>query len=148
MVVYVSSRTCEEHCDQTEPWFQAKYGLRDYPKEWVAKWQSIESSDADLKNFHMPAPNLLLPTNFDLVDATESEGPLVPRLVGQSRTGNLWHLPDNMFSVPKAHACVYFLSPWIGEAPENRTAVGLFIKMLDFAMQVRRSAWCFKFARA
>ncbi|XP_013146109.1 PREDICTED: nardilysin-like isoform X2 [Papilio polytes] len=49
--------------DMTEKWFGTEYKRQDIPNNWLHRWLNVKP----YTNFHLPAENIYLTTNFDLI---------------------------------------------------------------------------------
>jgi len=88
----------------TEKWYGTQYSQQPLDSDLVARWQNA-SLDSELiggaSNLHLPLPNQLIASDFELretpVDAPNDE----PRLYIDTDRCRLWYKPDNVFNMPK-----------------------------------------------
>ncbi|KAG6555184.1 hypothetical protein Mapa_003223 [Marchantia paleacea] len=89
------------------------------------KWQS---ADVDPR-LHLPNPNLLIPTDFSLINDAESKVQF-PFVLKKSDMYRLWYKADSRFGTPKACIQMHFNCPESNYSPEASILTRIFTKML------------------
>lgn len=62
MIFYHKDFNCLK-LNKVENWSEAKYTKVDIPRECIERWKSIQP----LPEFHLPLPNIFLPSDFSLI---------------------------------------------------------------------------------
>ncbi|XP_045539008.1 nardilysin [Papilio machaon] len=63
IMILSNKYTSPVHYDMTEKWFGTEYKRQEIPHMWLERWLSVKP----YTNFHLPADNIYLTTNFDLI---------------------------------------------------------------------------------
>ncbi|KAF7295456.1 Insulin-degrading enzyme [Mycena indigotica] len=102
---------------EKEPWYGTEYFVNKLDSEFLQKAQEPN----DIPEFHLPGPNLFIPTNVevDKREVTEARIPPAKRAyhIRETPLSSLWHKKDDKFWVPKAFAIMDLRSPY-----DNSTA--------------------------
>ena len=114
-----------------EKWYQTEYNQFKMPKE-TEEWKNVNYRDFP---FHIPLPNELIPSRFDLVGQRPlskadrlselNAPPIILDNVDKSRW-TLWHKTDKAFQQPKIYAVVSLSVPTSLYNPEFLLKARLF----------------------
>ena len=104
LLLMIIDKSLEGKTTLTEKWYGTQYSQQPLDSDLVARWQNA-SLDSELiggaSNLHLPLPNQLIASHFELrqtpVDAPNDE----PRLYIDTDRCRLWYKPDNVFNMPK-----------------------------------------------
>lgn len=77
----------------------------------------------------LPQPNPFIPRNLELKPATAGQS--VPQRLMAFSEGELWHLQDNKYSVPKANIQVRIKTPQVGDTPESVVMSRLYASLVN-----------------
>ncbi|ODV61130.1 uncharacterized protein ASCRUDRAFT_34436 [Ascoidea rubescens DSM 1968] len=83
-------------------------------------------------NFHLPAPNPLIPQNFDILNQRHDISHMMkrqPLLLRQSDYYNIWFKPDDFFGQPKGNIYLNFKTPIANSSPINQTLTAIFLEL-------------------
>ncbi|CAA7060592.1 unnamed protein product [Microthlaspi erraticum] len=106
--IFWESKKFEGQTDEVEPWSGCSLSL--------------------MLSWHLPAPNVFIPTDFSLKDAKEKKG--LPFLLRKSLFSRLWYKPETTFSIPKAYVKIDFNCPLAVNSPDTSALTGIFIWLL------------------
>ncbi|KAJ8277501.1 hypothetical protein GJAV_G00075860 [Gymnothorax javanicus] len=116
----------EGRCKLREKWFGTLYSVEDISQEWQECW----AADFELNpEFHLPAENKFIATDFTLKSSDCPDGEYPVRIVSNEK-GCLWFKKDNKFKIPKAYVHFHLLSPVIQKSAENLVLFDTFINIL------------------
>ena len=114
-----------------EKWYQTEYNQFKMPKE-TEEWKKIDPRDYP---FHIPPPNELIPSNFDLVGqrpmgkadrlSALNAPPVIIENIDKNRW-TLWHKLDKTFQQPKIYAVISLSVPTSLYNPEFLLKARLF----------------------
>jgi len=130
--VMLLSKSFEDECKQTEPWFGGSYSLSAIPEEWIATWRAAAAS-FDKAVFHLPPPNRFIPTDFSLVEVATP--PTIPRVVHRSLRLVTWHLADQTFNKPRAEIYAQLATPKAHSSAFAAAMSALFVQIVDLQMK-------------
>ncbi|KAG5339115.1 NRDC protein, partial [Acromyrmex heyeri] len=88
MIFYHKDFDCLK-LNKVENWSEAKYTKVDIPRETIERWKSIQP----LPEFHLPLPNIFLPSDFSLIPIP-AKVPKYPVKLLSNSTLELWYHPQ------------------------------------------------------
>lgn len=118
--------------DLTEKWFNTKYCVKDIPTEWLSRWKSVEVNP----DLSLPLPNTFLTTDFELVNKEQNRvgrsitSTLMPKVLIESPSIELWFKPDTQFRTPHVSYTFYFINPICTDSAENNCMLEILREML------------------
>ena len=119
--VAVIAQQFSEQCQQTEPWYGAKYQCEKIPQDLIQAW-----TDCGLHpKLKLPDKNDFIPTDFSL---TERDWCTVshPTILHQDNFGRLWFKQDNEFLLPKNCINIELKSPIAYSDPHHANLTYMF----------------------
>ncbi|KAG8238764.1 hypothetical protein J437_LFUL018637, partial [Ladona fulva] len=125
--IMVCSKTYAGSSDSylTEKWFGTQYLVEDIPTNWLSSWKSAFHED-----FHLPHPNIFLPTDFSLLPLPEAQSPPHPVCAVSDNTMEIWVKQDSKFRLPHMHCCFQLVSPAAIASPQTAVMLDLFVGLL------------------
>ncbi|XP_065058104.1 insulin-degrading enzyme-like [Rhopilema esculentum] len=125
--VQVTSKCHEGKTNCTEKWYGTAYNVNKIAEEKLKIWEECGLS----KDFHLPPPNELIPTEFNMKAKPSDELSEVPVLLEEDDIFRVWFKQDKKFCLPKA--CLYFefSSPVTFSHPRHCAMVEIFLNLLQ-----------------
>lgn len=115
--------------DQTEHWFQTKYGCNEINPQWVKTWQDVEP----YPEFFLPPPNSFISSDFQILQSSNSESKY-PIKVKSTNNLEIWHKLDSIFKLPIASINLHFLSAIVLSSCKSMVMLDLYIGMLTYVL--------------
>lgn len=112
--------------DKKEPWFKTRYRCDDIPTEWIENWKNQEPH----KSFHLPDPNMFMPTDFELVEHVDPV-PGAPLQIRSDDWAEVWYRPDDKFNKPITYIYCSVSSPMASSSACNCVMLELFVTILN-----------------
>ena len=119
--VAVIAQQFSEQCEQTEPWYGAKYQTEKIEQDKIQSWSRCGLNE----KLRLPDRNDFIPTNFSL---TERDWCTVghPTILHQDNFGRLWYKQDNEFLLPKNCVNIELRSPIAYSDPHHANLTYMF----------------------
>ena len=108
-------------CDQTEPWYGAKYKCEKIEEEKIQTWKDCGLHD----NLRLPEKNDFIPANFSLTERDDHPS-THPTILQQDALGRLWFKQDNEFLLPKNCINIELKSPIAYSDPHHGNLTYMF----------------------
>jgi len=138
-----SDESLEKEAWQTEPWYGAKYQVKDIPEKQLLKWNNPSELNPQLQS---PGLNKYIPTDFSLrcdddehrslsiqhdeQNTAKRESP--PPSILLDRPGfRMWHKLDSTWKVPKTFLRISLTSPNVYQSPRTMTLMRIYERMLN-----------------
>lgn len=115
--------------NQTERWFQTKYGFREINPKWVQSWQTVEP----YPEFKLPSPNNFISSDFKIIQGTSKESKY-PVKVKSTNTMEVWYKLDTTFKLPIASINLHFLSLTALSSNNAVVMLDLYTGMLTYLL--------------
>lgn len=115
-IVVVAGKFVAEKTTMTEKWYKTKYHLEKIDESKLDRWRNADVHE----EFHIPAVNPFVPTEFKLVGEPVSDGKRDsegPKLVLKNEHFEVHHKLDRTFEKPKAAIFLHLCSPLVYRSP-------------------------------
>ncbi|CAH1774132.1 unnamed protein product [Owenia fusiformis] len=147
-IMLVSKRFEESgECTEKEKWYQTPYNAVNIPDDWISQWADIQPRP----EFHLPAANEYIASDFSLKEVEEKLNTEYPTAIVDTPQGKLWYKKDSKFKVPKAYIHVHLISPVVNKTALDAVLLDLFILILEqnlaevaYAADVAELSYSFK----
>jgi len=90
--------------NKIEKWSEAEYTNINISRECIERWKSIKP----LQDFHLPLPNIFLPSDFSLIPIP-AKVPKYPVKLLSCSTLELWYHPYSKICLPKCYMYFHFV---------------------------------------
>ncbi|KAJ7217183.1 Metalloenzyme, LuxS/M16 peptidase-like protein [Mycena pura] len=107
-----------------ERWYGTEYYVDKFDDTFIRQAQGPN----DIKELHLPGPNLFIPTN---VEVEKRDHLKRPHLVRETKLSTLWHKKDDRFWVPKAHVIIDLRSPFGNASPRAALMTRLYSDIVN-----------------
>ncbi|CAK5265298.1 unnamed protein product [Mycena citricolor] len=107
---------------QKEPWYGTEYHVEKFGASYLAD----SNAPNDIKELHLPGPNVFIPTNVEVEKRDVKEPLMRPHLIRETPLSVLWHKKDDRFWVPKGHAVIDLRSPYGNVSPRAAILTRLY----------------------
>ncbi|XP_018306507.1 LOW QUALITY PROTEIN: nardilysin-like [Mycetomoellerius zeteki] len=114
---------------KVEPWLKTKYIDIEVPKEWIERWKSIEP----LPDFHLPLPNIFLPSDFSLIPIS-AKVPKYPVKLYSNSISEVWYRPNPKFRLSKCHMNMHLISSLGFQSSENAALIRPYRNILELLL--------------
>lgn len=136
--IYLTSKSVEKDCNQTEKWYGTKYSCEPFNEELrnILENPKVNPSKSG-KVLDLPPLNHFIPENFDLFAKDFASLPNYPEKVYESKIIETYFKQDNKFKKPKAAVTVklYCNDLGFGHNLKTFTILGLWLKLFKESLR-------------
>lgn len=127
--IVVVSKEFEGKTDRKELWYGTDYRLEKISSDLLNR---LENAKVDKTVLHLPTPNDLIPTNFQLYPLQNPEkDQKFPQLILNTETTRIWYKQDDEFLLPHCCICIYFRNPPLYIDRMNLAAAGFYCGLVN-----------------
>ncbi|XP_018046794.1 PREDICTED: nardilysin-like [Atta colombica] len=113
--------------NKVEKWSEAEYTNINISRECIERWKSIKP----LQDFHLPLPNIFLPSDFSLIPIP-AKVPKYPVKLLSSGMMELWYHPYSKICLPKCYMYFHFVPSMGLLSPRNAALMDVYCDILSF----------------
>ncbi|CRK86954.1 CLUMA_CG000770, isoform A [Clunio marinus] len=121
-----------ERYDKIEKWFGTEYDEIDFPQSYVKLWDNRRINS----EFSMPPPNEFICEKFDIIVSKldSSTLPQFPEKIYESKNCECFYKLDNVFKLPHAFICLYFVSPLTNSSVRGMVLTSIYSMIVKHYM--------------
>jgi insulysin len=111
VLITVKSRTITENWDRKGKWYGTEYTLAAIPPDKMTEMEHSLTTSNRIASLHLPAPNLFIPTRFNVEKMPVTKPAVYPHIIKTSDLVRTWFKKDDTFWVPRASITILLRSP-------------------------------------
>jgi insulysin len=113
-----------DKCKEEEKWYKTNYHCEKIEQSVLDEWSNCGTNE----NLHLPAPNLFIPSDFNLLPLETTEK-MHPMIIEDTPWMRIWYKQDDEFYKPKMFIGIDFSNPIVYTDPLNCNLTHLFVSL-------------------